>query len=273
MTNTAPEEMTVSDTAEVEIAEPTLDQAVELPLASVVEAVLFAARRALTLAQIGKCAAKGTRQNAVREAVNQLNEFYQESGRAFEIVEVAGKFQLMSRPEYAPYLRELFGSQNQDRERKLTPAMLDTLSIIAYKQPITRVEVETIRGVSCGPILRALIERGSVRVVGKNTEVLGHPLLYGTAETFLQEFGLPALEALPMIREMRRATGADASLPQPEADAAPVGKDNAAETESIEGEDDPEAGEEFEEEEADGGQGDEEYQAGEGDEGEGEPKE
>ncbi len=196
-------------------ADDEAEPEIELPLGNVIEALLFAAREPLKLAQLAKCVRKGTRLEVVREAVATLNQAYLDTGRSFEIVEVSGKFQFMSRPEYSPYLVKLLGRSKKPEEsdRKLTPAALDTLSIVAYKQPIARAEIETIRGVGCGPVLRALLERGSVRIVGRKTDVVGQPLLYGTTEDFLNEFGLSSLEGLPMIRELRRITGATAELP------------------------------------------------------------
>lgn len=199
------------DEARDEGAEVEFDSV--LPLTSVIEALLFAARGPLKPKQLAKGVGKGTRQDLVLEAIAQLNTQYEESRRAFEIVEVAGTYQLMSRPEYAPHLRLLFGVKEQDKERKLSAAALDTLSIIAYKQPLTRAEVETIRGVGCGPILRQLIERGTVKVIGKRVDVMGQPLLYGTTQAFLQEFGLGSLDELPMIHEMRQHTGTTGALP------------------------------------------------------------
>ncbi len=198
----------VTDSAEEEgDAEPTID----LPLKSVVEALLFSARTPLKLPQLAKLAGRGIRRERIRDAVCELNREYLETHRAFEIVELAGKYQLMSRPEYAPHLQRLHGKK--ERDRKLTPASLDTLSVIAYKQPILRVDVEAIRGVGCGPVLRGLIERGLVKVVGRKRDTLGHPLLYGTTEDFLKEFGLASLDELPMVHELRRATGTEGSLP------------------------------------------------------------
>lgn len=181
-----------------------------LPLASVVEAILFASPRPLTLKEIAKCIGRRTRPEAVREAIQSLNQSYEATARAFEIVETAERFQLLSRPEFAPYLQRLLG-KSPEKEKKLTPAALDTLSIIAYKQPITRAEIEEIRGVSCSQVLRFLLERGTIRIVGKKMDVLGHPLLYGTTEAFLEEFGLASLKDLPRVQELRRAIDASTS--------------------------------------------------------------
>ncbi len=195
-------------------AEPTADENGDeseadadlptLPLVSVVEAVLFAAREPLKAAQVARAVGKGTRQEAVKTAIGELNVHYLETGRAFEIAEISGRYQLMSRPEYVSHIMRIYPKREvseKERTNRLTPAALDTLSIIAYKQPVTRGEIEQIRGVGCGPVLRALIERGSVKVAGKRADLVGQPLMYGTTEAFLAEFGLGSLDELPLRNE------------------------------------------------------------------------
>lgn len=175
--------------------------AAALPLASIVEAVLFAAREPLKLRNIARAAGGRTRQESVREAIDELNVHYLDSGRAFEIAEISGRYQLMSRPEYIDHIVRIFPKKEmaeKEKASRLTPSALDALSIIAYKQPVTRADVERVRGCGCGPVLRALIERGSVKVVGKRMDLTGQPLLYGTTEAFLAEFGLGSIEELPM---------------------------------------------------------------------------
>ncbi len=192
-----------------------------LPLVSVVEAILFAAREALKPAQIARAAGKRIRQEAIKSAIDELNVQYLETGRAFEIAEISGKFQLMSRPEYVHHIMRIYPKRElseKERSNKLTPAALDTLSIIAYKQPVTRGEIEHIRGVGCGPVLRALIERGTIKIAGKRTDLVGQPLMYGTTELFLAEFGLGSLEELPLRNEF--ISMAEAFAPTPESDPA-----------------------------------------------------
>lgn len=184
-----------------------------LPLDAVVEALLFAARSPLTAKQLARAVRKGQRQEEIVEVVRRLNAHYLETERAFEIAEIAGKFQLYSRPEYAAHVRALFPrteSTEEAKDRRLTPAALDTLSIIAYKQPVTRAEVKDVRGVESDAVIRVLLERGSIKVVGRRADVVGQPVLYGTTEVFLAEFGLASLEQLPAYREMRRQLGLDA---------------------------------------------------------------
>lgn len=212
-------------------------EAPALPLASVVEAVLFAAREPLKLAQIARAVGRRTRQDAVRAAVDELNVQYLETARAFEIAEISGRFQLMSRPEYVRHIMRIYPKREmaeKDRVARLTPAALDTLAIVAYKQPVTRADIEHIRGVACGPALKTLIERGSVRVVGKKADLVGQPLVYATTEAFLAEFGLGSLDELPMRNEFVAMDAGGDILPeeQPEnrAEAEPAG-DEAGEPE------------------------------------------
>ena len=173
-------------------------------LTRVVEAVLFAAREPLKPAQIARAAGKGTRQEAVHAAVDELNVEYLENGHAFEIRELAGLYRLMSRPEYDEYIRRIYPKDETGKNSgptKFTPSVLETLVIIACKQPVTRSEIEHIRGVACGPTLKTLEERGMVKVVGKKNDVLGQPFLYGTTDAFLVEFGLGSLDELPFRSE------------------------------------------------------------------------
>jgi len=128
-----------------------------------------------------------------RTLVRTLHRLYDEAGCAFRVVEVAGGFQVVSRAKFAPWLRRL---QVVPTEVRLSVPAMETLAVVAYRQPVLRADVETIRGVQCGEILRQLMERGLVRIVGKS-EDLGRPFLYGTTRQFLQVFGLRDLDQLP----------------------------------------------------------------------------
>ena len=189
-----------------------------MPLIQIVEALLFAADEPLSLEKIAKSAGKRIRRDAVEEAINELQTQYKESDRAFEIIEVAEKFQMLTRAEFAKNVQALYGKRaiKEEKDKKLSPAALDTLAIVAYKQPVTRAEVEAVRGVGCGQVMRQLMERGSIKPVGKKMDVIGYPLLYGTTESFLQEFGLASLDVLPMATELRRLTEVDVELAKPE---------------------------------------------------------
>jgi len=157
-----------------------------------VEAVLFASNKPLSGRKLANVIEAGDARK-VRSAVTQLQEEYSETGRAFQIEEIAGGYQMFTLPEYHPWVQRLGKAAKEDR---LSQAALETLAIVAYRQPILRADIEAIRGVQCGPMLRALIEKGLVKVVGKSEE-LGRPLLYGTTRRFLELFGLRSLKDLP----------------------------------------------------------------------------
>ncbi len=157
-----------------------------------IEAILFLSRGPLGSRKLAQLAglADGTK---ARTLVRSLNRRYDAEGSAFRVEEIAGGFQLLTRPKYAPWLRRL---HSLPLEVRLSAPALETLAVIAYRQPVLRAEIEAIRGVQCGEVLRQLIEREFVRIVGRSEE-LGRPLLYGTTKRFLQVFGLRHLEDLP----------------------------------------------------------------------------
>jgi segregation and condensation protein B len=165
----------------------------DAPLARL-EAVLFiadeplAARRLAAAAELPDAA-------AARRLVERLQALYVEEGAAFQIEEIAGGYQLLTRPEVHPWLVRLRRSAG---EPKLTGALLETLAIVAYRQPIMRADLEAVRGVQCGEALRQLMERGLVRIAGRD-DSLGRPILYGTTKKFLQLFGLRDLRDLPPV--------------------------------------------------------------------------
>jgi len=158
------------------------------------EAVLFLAREPLStrkLANLAKLADGTEARTLLRELADRLNR----RSSALQVVDVAGGVQLLTRTQLADWLRRLHGGSS---EMRLSGPVLETLSIVAYRQPIVRAEIEAIRGVQCGEILRVLMERDLLRIVGRADE-LGRPFLYGTTKNFLQVFGLRRLEELPSI--------------------------------------------------------------------------
>ncbi len=170
----------------------------EAPLKTIIEAILFASDEPVSDDRLAAAAGDDVAAGAVREAIAALKQDYEAGGRAFTIEEIAGGFQLFTRPEFNKYLKKLLQAR---REARFTQAALETLSIIAYKQPITRAEVEDIRGVACGDMLRTLLEKGLVRVAGRSEHV-GRPLLYGTTKKFLQAFGLSSVKDLPSDKQL-----------------------------------------------------------------------
>jgi len=164
---------------------------------SVVEAVLFASDEPLTpnrLADIVEASVKHIRQH-----IHNLNDKYKANNNAFRIEEVAGGYQLLTLSCYNPWLKKLLRARS---DSKLSPASLETLAIIAYKQPVIRADIEAIRGVAVGEIVRSLMYKGLVKIVGR-AEVLGRPMLYGTTKKFLEVFGLNTLKDLPKIEELK----------------------------------------------------------------------
>jgi segregation and condensation protein B len=163
-----------------------------------IEAILFlstepiSARRLAAMAELPD-------PTAARSSVVALNSKYDAAGRAFRIEEVAGGMQMLTRPQFAPWLRR-FGQV--PGEQLLSPGMLETLAIVAYRQPIVRAELEAIRGVSCDEVLRQLMQRDLVRIAGRHEE-LGRPYLYETTKRFLQLFGLQSLDNLPRAQKIR----------------------------------------------------------------------
>ena len=137
-------------------------------------------------------------EDRVDEAIRELRRHYDESERGFQLTEVAEGYQILTRPEFAPYLERF---DTVPRPSRLSGPALETLAIVAYRQPIGRIEVEYIRGVSSSGVIRSLQDRGLVEVVGRG-EGLGRPLLYGTTPRFLEHFGFAALEELPRPEEL-----------------------------------------------------------------------
>ena len=170
----------------------------ETPLKTIVEAILFASDQPVSADRLADAAGEDITVGMVKKGVEDLMADYDAQGRAFTIEEVAGGYQLFTRPEYNKYLKPLVRARQQAR---LTQAALETLAIIAYKQPVARAEVEDIRGVACGDMIRALMEKGLVRIAGRS-EQLGRALLYGTTKKFLQAFGLSSVKDLPSDKQL-----------------------------------------------------------------------
>lgn len=165
-------------------------------LVRALEAVLFASSEPITLVKLQEIfAPDGVDGTELKEAVWLLQQGYAERG--LEVREVASGYQLRTRPELAPWLARL----EKQRPVRFSRAALETLSSVAYRQPVTRAEIEEVRGVDCGGVLKTLLDRNLVRIVGKK-DVPGRPLLYGTTRRFLEVFGLDSLAALPTLREI-----------------------------------------------------------------------
>jgi len=175
----------------------------DLEAAATVEAILFAADTPLPAAKIAEIA-ELPGQRAVKQAVALLNSRYESQGSAIRIEAIAGGYQMLTRPEYHDVVSRL---QKDRGESRLSQAALETLAIVAYRQPVLRADIEAIRGVACGEVLRSLLERQLIKIVAR-AEVIGRPMLYGTTRRFLEVFGLSSLDELPQVAEL--ASGARA---------------------------------------------------------------
>lgn len=196
------------------------------------EAVLLVAEGALTHRRLAQFATLADPAEA-KSLIGQLNAAYDNDGCAFRVEQVAGGYRLMTRPQFALWLDRL---HNRQARTKLSPPMMETLSIVAYRQPVTRAEVEKIRGVQSSEMLKQLMERGLVRIAGED-DSLGRPFLYGTTRQFLEEFGLGKLDDLPMADTLRRVdepstAGDESETPAEPATAAADDLDAVDETEA-----------------------------------------
>ncbi len=161
------------------------------------EAVLFLSRSPLPSRKLSQLADLPDASRA-RALLKQLNQHYDRVGRAFHVKQVAGGFQLRTRPQFAPWIRR---QEHIPRPMRLTAPALETLTVVAYRQPIIKAEIEAIRGVGCGEMLRQLLEKGLIKIAGRSPE-LGRPFLYATTREFLTQFGLNNLKGLPRAAKL-----------------------------------------------------------------------
>jgi len=178
------------------------------------EALILASPEPIPLARLARLV--HCKQAIVKEFVGELNGAYIEQGRSFEICEVGGGYQIRTLPEFGAMLQTV----QTTRPLRLSPAALETLAIVAYRQPVTRAEVEHVRGVDAGAVMRSLLERNLVRIAG-HRDVPGRPMLYGTSKRFLEVLGLASLDDLPTLRDLAELapdTAAGAPEPAMEAD-------------------------------------------------------
>lgn len=166
------------------------------------EAALFLADEPLTARKLAEAAALKDAAEA-RKLIEQLRARYDADGSAFQVEELAGGYQLLTRAAFQPWLLRL---RRTGHDLRLTPAAMETLAVIAYRQPIMRAEVEKVRGVAVSEVVRVLMEKGLVRIAGRHPS-LGRPQLYGTTKKFLQAFGLGSLKDLPEVESLRPPTG------------------------------------------------------------------
>ena len=163
----------------------------------IIESLLFVADEPLSLRKI-KQVVEELDESSIRQILAELKEEYTQSNRAIQLIEIANGFQFATRPSYADWVNKLVQSTTKFR---LTKPALETLTIVAYRQPVMRAEIESIRGVDSGGVIQTLLEKKLIRVTGRK-EVVGRPLLYGTTQEFLDHFGLRNLSDLPTIEEV-----------------------------------------------------------------------
>ena len=172
----------------------------EESLKRVVEALIFASDKPLAARQI-KDIIGDVDTRVIRKLVNELKQEYSDSQRSFDITEVAGGFQFVTSPVYGRWLKKLY---NIKQNNYLTGPSLETIAIVAYRQPVTKADIEFVRGVSVDGVVSSLQQKGFIKIVGKK-DVVGKPFLYGTTPLFLQYFGLNSIEELPVLSEFKAA--------------------------------------------------------------------
>jgi segregation and condensation protein B len=175
---------------------------------AIIESLIFASETPLTLDRIKE--ATGENKKDLQRLISELMEDYERSPRGFLLAEVAGGYQFRTRPEYADWIKRL----KKVKASGLSQPSLETLAIIAYRQPIVRTDMEKIRGVDSGGVLRTLLERKLIRILGKK-DVPGKPLVYGTSPRFLEMFGLKDLSSLPTLKDLEALGPSPAELPIP----------------------------------------------------------
>ena len=174
----------------------------------ILEALLFASSDPLTVERV-LAIVPGVNKDEVASALQELREDYARDARSFQVVEVGGGYQITTKPDYAVWVEKLFETASRAR---LSKAALETLAVIAYKQPALRSTVESIRGVNVDGVLRTLMERNLVRIVGRG-EGPGRPLLFGTTKDFLMQFGINRLSDLPKAEEIDELVGEKVKAP------------------------------------------------------------
>ncbi len=187
-----------------------------MELKFILEAILFSAQKPLSLKELRDVFAgavehaegnetvrglKKVKEEQLNAALEELAREHETAGRSYRLVCVAGSWQFVTQPNYAPWLKALVG--HKARPPRLSQPALETLAIIAYRQPLTRAEIEQVRGVAVDGVMQTLLERGLVEQLGR-AEVVGRPMTYGTTPLFLEYFGLKGLEDLPAADELRR---------------------------------------------------------------------
>jgi segregation and condensation protein B len=199
-TENAPEQTPAPEPGEAPILPP-------LEVRAVLEALIFASPQPVTPREIGKVLT-GVPRESWEDALEEIRADYAREGRGLQLVDIAGGFQITTRAEYNDWVRELLDPKSPTR---LSIQALETLAVVAYKQPVTLPEIIELRGIKSGGVLKTLLEKRLIRIVGRK-EVVGRPILYGTTKEFLLHFGLKDLSELPKIEEFAEVLGEEVDI-------------------------------------------------------------
>jgi len=180
----------------------------EAVIKEIVESILFVADTPLSLDRLCTILEEFER-DEIRRSIDAISSDCNSSQRGIELVQVAGGYQFRSRPEFADYIRRL----KRAKPARFSPSALETLAIVAYRQPVTRAEVEYLRGVDSGGILKSLLDKKLVRIIGKK-DIPGKPLIYGTTREFMETFNLKDLASLPTLREIEELADSGSDFEQ-----------------------------------------------------------
>ncbi len=177
---------------------------------SVVEAMLFISDKPVTVEQI-RDVVGNLDAGQVRQIISELNTEYEQLNRGIRITEVAGGFRMITPPQLAPFLKKMY---KQRRAERLSKPALETLAIIAYKQPLTRLEIESLRNVNVDGVISSLVEKGLIRITGRKNAP-GRPFVYGTTRQFLEYFGLKSLDELPKMEDFSKLKAVEEKKDEP----------------------------------------------------------
>jgi segregation and condensation protein B len=178
---------------------PQVDEAQLHHIQGVIEALLFTSEKAVTLEQI-KNVLEAVSLEDIHQAIQGLQKIYEDRQSGITIMEIAGGYQMLSNSKYANYIRTFYKTKHKE---KLSKPALETLAIVAYKQPVTRADIEVIRGVNSDGVVISLIEKELLKIVGRK-DIAGRPFLYGTTKQFLEYFGLKSLAGLPKLEDFKK---------------------------------------------------------------------
>lgn len=200
-----------------------MDETIELQkIKSIIESLIFIGNKPLTIDEL-KVLLEDIEPSAIKEIAESLKKEFEERASGIRIAEIAGGYQMVTAPENASAIKNFYKIKNSE---KLSGPSLETLAIIAYKQPVTRIDIEAVRGVNVDGVVRSLLEKNLIRIVGRK-EVIGRPFVYGTTRFFLDYFGLKSLAELPKIEEFaQQDLLKNIQLANPDAEITPLNSED-----------------------------------------------